>query len=197
MCGDYTPLKELVVIIMGINDFWQVLEPAATMTPIVSLALKDHYMGPVPHFPYVVGIDASGWFEQCQQGKWHHAHAQTGQNPALRTFILRLARHPVQLLFCYDGDQQPRVKRGHRVSTNDHWMVKPTQCILNAFNVQWIKAAGEAEAQLALMNSAGSIDAVMTDDSDAFVFGAQTVFRNSTFSTDATIKVYTTSAIRE
>jgi 5'-3' exonuclease len=72
-------------------------------------------------------------------------------------------------------------------------MVKPTQCLLNAFNVQWImvsfffffwlssisiltiQAAGEAKAQLALMNNAGIIDAVMTDDSDAFVFGAQTV----------------------
>jgi len=79
-------------------------------------------------------------------------------------------------------------------------MVKPTQRILNAFNVQWLtvcflslsllfssfcnptnvyltQAMGEAEAQLALMNSAGIIDAVMTDDSDAFVFGARTVFR--------------------
>lgn len=74
-------------------------------------------------------------------------------------------------------------------------MVKPTQRLLNAFNVQWImvsffsffslssisilaiQAAGEAEAQLALMNGAGIIDAVMTDDSDTFVFGAQTVLR--------------------
>ncbi|KAJ8590815.1 hypothetical protein M405DRAFT_861060 [Rhizopogon salebrosus TDB-379] len=62
MCGDYTPPKELVVIIMGINDLWQVLEPAATTTPIVSLALKDRYMGPAPHFPYVVGIDARSVF---------------------------------------------------------------------------------------------------------------------------------------
>jgi Holliday junction resolvase YEN1 len=97
----------------------------------------------------------------------------------------------------FDGNQRPQIKRGHRVSTNDHWMVKPTQRLLNAFNVQWItvhffliifyshfslrsiywQAAGEAEAQLAQMNGAGVIDAVMTDDSDAFVFGAHTVLR--------------------
>ncbi|KAG1734901.1 XPG I-region-domain-containing protein [Suillus paluster] len=61
--------------------------------------------------------------------------------------------------------------------------------------MQWIMAAGEAEAQLALMNGAGIIDAVMTDDSDTFIFGAQTVLRNSTFSIDSTVKLYTTSAI--
>ncbi|KAG0702938.1 hypothetical protein DFH29DRAFT_998893 [Suillus ampliporus] len=74
-------------------------------------------------------------------------------------------------------------------------MVQPTQRILNAFNMQWITAAGEAEAQLALMNNARIINAVMTDDSDAFVFGAWTVLRNSSFSADttATIKMYTTS----
>ncbi|KAG2134980.1 PIN domain-like protein [Suillus cothurnatus] len=103
----------------------------------------------------------------------------------------------VQLIFAFNGNQRSQIKWGHRVSTNDHWMVKPTQHLLNAFNMQWIMAAGEAEAQLALMNSAGIIDAVMTDDSDAFVFGAQTVLRNSTFSIDLTVKLYTTSAIQE
>ncbi|KAG1793660.1 PIN domain-like protein [Suillus plorans] len=142
----------------------------------------------------------SGWFEQCQQGKWHRVHAQTGMNPALRTFLFRLSRlvqYPVKLVFCYDGNQRQKIKRGHRVSTKDHWMVDPTQRILNMFNTQWIMAVGEAEAQLGLMNHAGVIDAIMTDDSDVFVFGAQTVLRNSTFSTDATIKLYTTSSIQE
>ncbi|KAG1816034.1 PIN domain-like protein, partial [Suillus subaureus] len=80
-----------------------------------------------------------------------------------------------QLIFCYDGNQRPEVKRGLCVSTRDHWMVKPTQCILDAFNTQWITAAGEAKVQLALMNDAGIVDAVMTDDSDVFVFGTKTV----------------------
>lgn len=43
---------------MGVNDLWDMLEPAATMVPIVSLALSDRYIGPAPHSPYVVGIDA-------------------------------------------------------------------------------------------------------------------------------------------
>lgn len=39
------------------------------------------------------------------------------------------------------------------------------------------QAPGEAEAQLAHMNKVGLIDAVLTDDSDALVFGARTVIR--------------------
>ncbi|KAG1766126.1 PIN domain-like protein, partial [Suillus placidus] len=112
---------------------------------------------------------------------WHHAHAQTGQNPALRTFLFhlaRLTRYPVQLIFCYDSNQRPDVKRGHKVSSREHWMVKPTKHILDIFNMQWITAR-EAEAQLALMNRAGIIDAVMTDNSDIFVFSAKTVLRKS------------------
>ena len=39
------------------------------------------------------------------------------------------------------------------------------------------QAPGEAEAELASMNSLGIIDAVITDDSDIFLFGAVTVIR--------------------
>ena len=69
------------------------------------------------------------------------AHARSGQNPALRTFLFRTARlksFPVQLVFAYDGPDRPSVKRGRNVVTaQDHWMVKPTQRILDAFNIQW------------------------------------------------------------
>ncbi|KAG1876347.1 PIN domain-like protein [Suillus subluteus] len=186
---------------MGINNLWEVLEPAATTVPIVSLAVSDRYVGPAPHSPYVVGIDArSVSTSRVFPCSTTYDSAADGLNNDLSVSARSThVRHPVQLIFCYDGDQRPDVKRGHRVSTKDHWMVQPTQCILNVFNMQWITAAGEAEAQLALMNNAGIIDAVMTDDSDAFVFGAQTVLRNSSFSADATatIKMYTTSSIQE
>jgi Holliday junction resolvase YEN1 len=35
-----------------------------------------------------------------------------------------------------------------------------------------VQAPGEAEAELAHLNRVGLIDAVLTDDGDAFVFGA-------------------------
>ncbi|KAG2358112.1 hypothetical protein BDR07DRAFT_1379656 [Suillus spraguei] len=49
---------------MGMNNLWELLEPAAKTVPITLLALQDRYVGPAPHLPYVIGVDASGWFEQ-------------------------------------------------------------------------------------------------------------------------------------
>ncbi|KAL8280541.1 hypothetical protein RQP46_007189 [Phenoliferia psychrophenolica] len=40
------------------------------------------------------------------------------------------------------------------------------------------KAAGEGEAELAMLFKEGHIDAVMSDDGDSFMFGAETVMRN-------------------
>ena len=40
-----------------------------------------------------------------------------------------------------------------------------------------MKAPGEAEAELAYLNSVGIIDAVLSDDVDTFLFGAKTVIR--------------------
>ena len=42
-----------------------------------------------------------------------------------------------------------------------------------------IQARGEAEAELAYLNARGIIDAIITDDVDALVFGARTLIRKS------------------
>ncbi|KAG2130840.1 uncharacterized protein EDB93DRAFT_1255735 [Suillus bovinus] len=44
---------------MGVNNLWELLEPAAKTVPITSLALQDRYVGPAPHLPYVIGVDTS------------------------------------------------------------------------------------------------------------------------------------------
>ena len=49
--------------------------------------------------------------------------------------------------------------------------------LLDAFGMHWREAEGEAEAELAFLNRAGAIDAVMTDDVDCFLFGAVTVIK--------------------
>jgi hypothetical protein len=51
-------LARLEYILNSHVVFSQMLEPAATMVPLVSVALEDRYLGPAPHTPYVVGIDA-------------------------------------------------------------------------------------------------------------------------------------------
>lgn len=51
-----------------------------------------------------------------------------------------------------------------------------------AYSFHWpslkrLQARGEAEAELARLNQEGIIDAVLTDDVDALIFGARTVMR--------------------
>jgi Holliday junction resolvase YEN1 len=42
-----------------------------------------------------------------------------------------------------------------------------------------IQAPGEAEAELAKLNEMGYIHGILTEDSDAFVFGARCVIRTT------------------
>ena len=54
--------------------------------------------------------------------------------------------------------------------------------LLNTLGVAWVQAVGEAEFAAARLNAEGKVDAVITDDSDAFCYGAITVLRNFTIS---------------
>ncbi|KAF8859932.1 PIN domain-like protein [Acephala macrosclerotiorum] len=90
--------------------------------------------------------------------------------------IVQLQRLNCELVFITDGPQRPK-KRGKNVhGYNDHglWELKE---LLQHLGCAWHRAPGEAEAECVLLQKLGIVDAVWTEDADALMFGAHTVFR--------------------
>ena len=58
--------------------------------------------------------------------------------------------------------------------------------MLDCLGVPWVTAAGEAEAMCAYLDSQGLVDGCITNDGDAFLYGAQTVYRNFNMNTKVT-----------
>ncbi|KAJ7309120.1 PIN domain-like protein, partial [Mycena albidolilacea] len=124
-----------------------------------------------------VGIDASGWmYRACKR----HGITESPQLVALFAWCSRLFRLPFIPVFIFDGPWRPNVKRGKVILGNDHPLTESFQLMLDGFGFEWLVAPGEAEATLSMMTASGipvRVDAILTDDSDSFVFGARTVLR--------------------
>jgi Holliday junction resolvase YEN1 len=84
---------------------------------------------------------------------------------------------PFLPMFVFDGPQRPNFKRKKSIATRQHGIIPDFQNILDAFGFEYRTAPGEAEAELAYLNSIGIIDAVFSEDVDCFLFGARTVVR--------------------
>jgi DNA excision repair protein ERCC-5 len=57
-------------------------------------------------------------------------------------------------------------------------MCRECQELLQYFGLPYIIAPAEAEAQCAWLDANGLVDGVVTDDNDAFLFGASNVYRH-------------------
>ena len=74
-------------------------------------------------------------------------------------------------------------------------MYRQIQDLLTLFGIPYVIAPQEAEAQCAWMNEHGLVDAVVTDDSDAFLFGAKHVYRN-VFESKKYVEAYAADRVR-
>ncbi|KAF8074796.1 PIN domain-like protein, partial [Lyophyllum atratum] len=137
--------------------------------------------------------NSSHWIDSCQAA-FHTAglHTHAGENPELRAFYFMLCRFlklPVVLVFVSDGPGCPAVKRGRSVRPQALWIVR-------AFGFYTHQAPGEAEAELAKLNSQRLIDVIWTDDSDTLVFGGQCVICSLPGSnTFDSVHIYTADSI--
>lgn len=125
--------------------------------------------------PLRIAIDAAIWNFQTQSG-------QGGKNPSLRTLFFRLLKLlalPINPVFVYDGKNKPLTKRGKTVSR--YGTCVPNELSKNLvarFQFPHHTAPGEAEAECAFLQKNGIVDAVMSQDVDAIMFGSALTLRD-------------------
>lgn len=174
---------------MGIGgNFWDLLKPYVRRQPPTFLRDKR------------VAVDLSLWIVQHDaaiRANYSHARSPHLRLTFFRTVALfsKMGAYPV---FIVDGEPSPlkgkarieRFLKGSGVNVDDLDMGSQRrnavfaryilECVelLELLGVPVIKAQGEAEALCAQLNREGHVDACMTSDSDAFLYGATCVIKS-------------------
>lgn len=85
----------------------------------------------------------------------------------------------IQPLFVFDGPHKPSFKRGKRVGANGGTLPGIlTKQLLKFFGFPFHNAPGEAEAECALLQREGIVDAVLSEDVDTLMFGSGLTMRD-------------------
>lgn len=163
---------------MGVPGLWKEIQSHGTDTALARLsqiasASTSTTKGSTRTLR--LGIDVSSWL-------YHANKAVGGYNSQLRLLFYRLCRlltiPHVLPVFVFDGPHRPKEKRGStRRNYKESSIVEDLKSLIVAFGFVVHDALGEAEAELASLNTRGALNAVMSDDVDSFVFGAKIVVR--------------------
>ncbi|XP_056098805.1 flap endonuclease GEN homolog 1 [Rhinichthys klamathensis goyatoka] len=194
---------------MGVSELWSILEPVRQCVPLYSLSGKT------------LAVDLSLWVCEAQ-----HVQGMMGKvtKPHLRNLFFRvssLTLMGVKLVFVMEGEA-PRIKAETMSKRTEmrfgglkpKSVTKPAakntsrgrfkavlrECaqLLDCLGVPWVTAAGEAEAMCAFLDSQGAVDGCVTNDGDAFLYGARTVYRNFNMSSkDPQVDCYQMCSVRD
>ncbi|EDP52428.1 hypothetical protein ACP6JC_008279 [Aspergillus fumigatus] len=98
-----------------------------------------------------------------------------------RSRLLKFLALPIHPLFVYDGKDKPPFKRGKAVSGRSYGnapIIRLSKVLIDLFKFPRHDAPGEAEAECARLQRAGVVDAVMSNDVDALMFGSTLTVMN-------------------
>ncbi|XP_069577780.1 flap endonuclease GEN homolog 1 [Brachyistius frenatus] len=188
---------------MGVRDLWSIVEPVREPVPLCSLSGKT------------LAVDLSLWVCEAR-----HVQAMVGRvtKPHLRNLFFRvssLTLMGVKLVFVVEGEA-PKLKAetmskrcggfkkapAKKMTTNTsrgrfNAVLRECSEMLDYLGLPWVTAAGEAEAMCAYLDSQGLVDGCMTNDGDAFLYGARTVYRNFNMnSKDPQVDCYQASRVK-
>ena len=120
-----------------------------------------------------------------------------GENPVLCALFFKLCcclKTSVTFVFVFYGPHRPEVERGWHVKRQDPELIEASKQLIDMFGfychqvsstsihvvIQYctlvnLQEPAEAEAELSEFNQLGLIDAIVTKDSNAFIFGAECI----------------------
>ena len=168
-----------------------------------------------------VAIDLAGWIVQNNTCKGMSGVSR----PHLRNLFFRvnaLISLNIKPIFVLDGDA-PELKKGTLIARQKaqssqtqaqtqseenksctrrrlKGLLNECKALLDALGIESVRAEGEAEALCARLNADGVVDAVISDDSDAFCYGAKVLLRNfkiSSTGNGACVERYTIDKISQ
>uniref|UniRef100_A0A914W4W0 Flap endonuclease GEN-like 1 n=1 Tax=Plectus sambesii TaxID=2011161 RepID=A0A914W4W0_9BILA len=174
---------------MGVKDLWSILEPVRERRPLDDLDGES------------LAVDLGFWV--CQMQTAVRSAASGLQKIYLRNLFFRIAallQRNMRLFLVADGKppdlkkdtmrrriQQQQGKRPDPTAPSQQgqanrsrFMGVMKECceLIALMGLPVFQLDGEAEATCATLNQDGIAAAVITDDSDAFLYGASTVLRN-------------------
>ncbi|RDA84952.1 hypothetical protein CP532_1740 [Ophiocordyceps camponoti-leonardi (nom. inval.)] len=155
---------------MGIKGLYRELGPGRRVS--LSKLAADSFE--VSNRPFRVAVDVAIWQFQAQA-------ARGGANPEIRTLFYRLVRllgTPVQPIFVFDGPQKPRFKRNRWTGLGHGGTKAQAKLMMQLFGFATHDAPGEAEAECALLQKQGIVDAVLSEDVDTLMFGCTRMLRS-------------------
>jgi hypothetical protein len=139
---------------LGLIAYQQIFAPIANETSFHQLAVTEGFTANVGgvHVLYV-GVDARclislfffyGHLETdgcCSSwifwASYHHRHTKNPELVTLFVWCSRLFQLPVAPLFIFDGNHQPKNKRGKCVHGNQHWITHGMKEMLEGFGFAW------------------------------------------------------------
>ncbi|KAK6336603.1 hypothetical protein TWF718_009404 [Orbilia javanica] len=180
---------------MGIKGLYDELG-APDKVSLAKLSI-DHFKRHKRHIR--VAIDISIWAFQSKAVQGRSA----GSNAPLRVIYYRLCSLlslNIHAVFVFDGKDRPDFKRGKSISGGEGYLLAFCRRLIAAFGFPIHNAPGEAEAECALLQKQGLVDAVLSEDVDTLMFGCRQFWRSGDKGDSKnleTMQVYQSRTIRD
>ncbi|XP_047534566.1 flap endonuclease GEN [Vanessa atalanta] len=181
---------------MGIKGLWTVLTPFSEKKSLHEIRGET------------VAVDLSGWVCDSQNVTDYYIQPKLylrnlffrtvyllladispvfvleGEAPELKQDVMA-ARNAIQFRGAAPKSDAAKAKAPNVSRKRFKGVLKECETLLKSMGVRCVKGRGEAEATCARLNAKGLVDAVVSQDSDCFAYGAKRVYRNFSVSSAA------------